>query len=137
MLIEEQVPETTIKDEVLTQSETERTVVVHCSFSALISTGIRIWSSTYLVDRLSGSKSKLLHALNISFQPEFTIVKHGTTARFTLIFAALPKTCEVFNLIEEAPEPYVFEVFNIKRNLSDVYEVAIINPFINSNNINN
>jgi len=47
----------------------------------------------------------------------------GTTVRFTLIFSSLPKTCEVFDLIEEVPSG--FEVYDIKRNSSDVYNVTI------------
>ncbi len=117
-----------IKDELLTQFEEQEMVIVHCSFSAIIDIGIRIWSSTFLVDRISGSKSKLLHALNIPFAPIWNLVQAGTTVRFTLIFSALPKTCEVFDLIEEIPDSFGFEIFGINRNFSDVYNVTIA-PF--------
>jgi hypothetical protein len=114
-----------IKDELLTQFEEQGMVIVHCSFTAILSFGIRIWSSTFLIDRLSGTKCKLLHALNITFAPVWMPVESGTKVRFTLIFSTLPRTCEQFDLIEEIPEAGGFEIFGIKRNPSDVYNVII------------
>jgi hypothetical protein len=114
-----------IKEDLLTQFEEKGMVIVHCSFSDIVDRGIRIWSSTFLVDRISGEKSKLLHALNISFAPEWTIAKAGTTMRFTLIFSSLPATCKTFDLIEDAPNLFGFEIYGIKRNPSDIYTVTI------------
>ncbi|MCX6250187.1 MAG: hypothetical protein NTX61_05485 [Bacteroidetes bacterium] len=114
-----------IKAELLNQVEEQGTVIVHCSFSAPIDISIRIWNSTFLVDRVSGSKSQLLHALNISYAPHWELVKAGTTKRFILIFSSLPKTCEVFDFIEEVPDSFGFEIYGIKRNSSDVYNVSI------------
>ena len=116
-----------INNEILSQVETEGTVIVHCSFTAIISTGIRIWHSTFLVDKVSGRKSKLLHAINIPFALTILPVKAGTTARFTLIFSALPKTCKVFDLIEiaQVPDFCGFTVYHINRNENDVYNVEI------------
>jgi len=53
-------------------------------------------------------------------------VPAGTTARFTLIFASLPKTCEVFNLYEDIPQDSGFHIKGIRRNKSDVYNVEIV-----------
>jgi hypothetical protein len=116
-----------VNSEILAQVETENTVIVHCSFKAVISTSIRIWSTTFLIDKVSMRKSKLLHAINIPFALTWLPVKSGTTARFTLIFSALPKDCKVFDLIEIAQvrEIMNFTAFNIKRNASDVYNVEI------------
>ena len=114
-----------IKDELLTQFEEQGMVIIHCSFSAPIDIGIRIWSSTFLVDRISGSKSHLLHAENITMAPLWELVKGGTTKRFILIFSSLPQTCEVFDFMEEVPDSFGFEIYGIKRNSSDVYNVNI------------
>jgi hypothetical protein len=116
-----------VNSEILAQVETENTVIVHCSFKAVISTSIRIWSTTFLIDKVSKRKSKLLHAINIPFALAWLSVTSGTTARFTLIFSALPKDCKVFDLIEIAQvhEAMNFTAFNIKRNASDVYNVEI------------
>jgi hypothetical protein len=111
------------------QFEEQGIVIVHCRYSTRLGCGIRIWSSTFLIDRVSGSKSRLLHAFNISFAPVWTIVPPDTSGTFTLIFESLPKRCAVFDLIEEIPEAGGFEVFNIERNGSDVYSVNIDTPF--------
>jgi hypothetical protein len=104
----------------------EAMVIVHCSFSAMEETGIRIWNSTVLIDQESGNRSRLLHALNITMAPVWMLVPGGTTARFTLLFSALPKSCTSFTLYEDIPQPGGFEIMNIQRNKSDVYQVRII-----------
>ena len=114
-----------IKAEILNQVEEQGMVIVHCSFSPQIDIGIRIWNSTFLVDRASGSKSQLLHPLNITVAPQWELVKAGTTKRFILVFSSLPKTCEVFDFIEEVPHSFGFEIYGIKRNSTDVYNVNI------------
>jgi len=121
-----------LKDELLTEMLEEGTVIVHCSFTALFTIGIRIWNSTVLIDKESGSRSRLLHILNIPIAPEWMLVPAGSTARFILIFATLPKTCVVFDLLEDIPESDGFFIQNIKRNKSDVYnEHQVANCQIN------
>ena len=101
-------------------------VYVHCyynnSYEEML---IRIWRTTFLVDKSSGSKSKLIHAENISFAPTWTKIPDGSTYSFLLIFEGLPKTCQQFDLIEEIPQPGGFEVRNISRNESDIYHIDI------------
>ena len=115
-----------LKAELLAQIQEESMVVVHCSYTADFEVGIRIWNSTVLIDQQSGTRSRLLHAFNITIAPIWMLVEAGTKARFTLIFSALPKTCELFTLYEDIPEEGGFEVKNIKRNESDVYHVSIV-----------
>jgi hypothetical protein len=112
-------------EELMSQSQEEAMVIVHCSFNAVEETGIRIWSSTFLIDQESGTRSRLLHALNITMAPMWMLVPGGTTARFTLLFSALPKSCSSFTLFEDIPQPGGFEIRNIKRNKSDVYNIRI------------
>jgi len=115
-----------LKDEILSQIQEEGTVIVHCSYTAVFEGGIRIWTSTVLIDLQSGSRSRMLHAENITIAPVWMDLPVGDTARFTLIFAPLPKTCENFDLYEDIPQSGRFHVKNIKRNKSDVYHVTII-----------
>ena len=115
-----------LKEEILGQIREEGVVIVHCTYSAEISGSIRIWKSTYLIDKTSGDRSTMHHAENISIAPEWTYVPEGRTYRFTLIFAPLPKSCEFFDLLEDIPQAGGFFIQNIKRNKSDVYNVAII-----------
>jgi hypothetical protein len=101
-------------------------VYVHCHFQnewqdALI----RIWKTTFLVDRTSGTKSPLIHAENISLAPIWTMIADQQIHTFLLIFEALPKTCKVFDLVEEIPQPGGFHVVDIHRNPSDVYHIDL------------
>ena len=114
-----------LKDELLSEMLEAGMVIVHCSFFANFEIGIRIWNSTVLIDKESGNRSRMLHAENITIAPEWMLVPGGSTARFTLIFAPLPKTCEFFDLLEDIPEAGGFFIQNIKRNKSDVYHVKI------------
>ena len=101
-------------------------VYVHCHFhndwqDALI----RIWKTTFLIDRVSGSRSKLIHVENISFAPVWTMIADQRTHTFLLIFEALPKSCKLFDLVEEISQPGGFHVENIHRNPTDVYHIDL------------
>lgn len=120
--------------EVATNVETERTlllenesqVTIHCTvrddspFAA-----IRVWRTTFLVDQASGHKSQLLHAEGIVFQPQWQAMPISGVARFTLIFAGLPKSCKRFNFEEIIPESGAWKVNNIQRNSMDVYRIEL------------
>ena len=117
-------PEVSTQTGVDVQQESH--VYVHCYFN---NTGsemlIRIWKTTFLVDRDSGSRSKLVHAENISYAPEWTLVPDKKLFRFLLIFDALPRTCASFDLIEDIPQAGGFHIEGIMRNKTDVYHVDI------------
>jgi len=57
--------------------------------------------------------------------PVWTAIPDGKTFSFLLIFGSLPKSCRVFDLVEEIEQPGGFEVRNIARNESDVYHVEL------------
>jgi hypothetical protein len=114
-----------LMEELLSQIQEEPMVIVHCSFTAEITMNIRIWNSTFLIDHLSGSRGRLLHAENITIAPVWMEVPARANIMFTLIFAPLPKSCEVFDLYEDIPEDGGFHIKGIKRNRSDVYNVKI------------
>lgn len=101
-------------------------VYVHCTFdNAWKDALIRIWKTTFLVDKGSRAKSSLIHAENISIAPLWTIIPDNSVHNFILIFSALPKSCKQFDLIEEIPQPGGFVIKNIQRNGSDVYHVTL------------
>jgi hypothetical protein len=101
-------------------------VYVHCYFDNSYEEAlIRIWKTTFLIDLVSGAKSSLVHAENISIAPLWTIIPDNRVHTFILIFSALPKTCKVFDLVEEIPQPGGFHVRNIQRNGTDVYHVTM------------
>ena len=66
------------------------------------------------------SRSRLLHTENITIAPVWMNVQGGSTARFALIFAPLPKSCESFDLFEAIPQSGGFQIKDIRRNKSDV-----------------
>ncbi len=117
-----------VAEDLKSQLETEKQVIVHCCFPATFMLGylIRIWPSTFLVDEVLKYKSTLIHHENISLFPYWTEVHPTKDYWFTLVFSGLPKECKSFSLIEEIPEDGGFSVRNIQRNSTDVYRVKII-----------
>ncbi len=101
-------------------------IYVHCHFD---NDGeemlIRIWRTTFLIDRSSSARSELVHAENISYAPQWTMVPENQPFNFLLIFARLPKSCAQFDLVEEIAQPGGFFVRDIRRNESDVYHVEL------------
>jgi hypothetical protein len=101
-------------------------VYVHCNIDSDVKDMlIRIWKTTFLVDRNSGVRAKLLHAENVSLAPLWTMVPDGRQFNFLLIFSSLPKSCTQFDLIEEVPTSGGFHIANIQRNMRDVYHINV------------
>jgi hypothetical protein len=101
-------------------------VYVHCYFrNPFKDMLIRIWRTTVLIDKGSGSRSKLVHVENISLAPVWTQIPDGVTFNFLLIFNALPKSCAQFDLLEDIPQPGGFFVEGIVRNQTDVYHIDL------------
>jgi len=87
---------------------------------------IRIWKTTFLIDRVSGAKAGLIHAENITLAPLWTMIPGGSPYRFLLIFSSLPKSCIQFDFVEEISQPGGFFFTNISRNERDVYHITIL-----------
>lgn len=105
---------------------TDSYVYVHCHYhNPYDEMFIRIWRSTFLIDRVSGTRAKLVHAENISYAPVWTYIPGKQLYTFLLIFSALPKDCKVFDLMEDIPQAGGFFVSGISRNEQDVYHVTI------------
>lgn len=102
-------------------------VYVHCHFNNRWQDMlIRIWRTTFLIDRGSSTRSQLIHAENITYAPQWTLIPDKQPFSFLLIFTGLPKSCQRFDLVEEISEPGGFFVKNIQRKESDVYHVDIV-----------
>lgn len=101
-------------------------VYIHCHFKNTIDEMlIRIWRTTFLIGKEDVTRSQLIHAENISYAPQWTIIPGKATFTFLLIFGGLSKSCRVFDLVEEIAQPGGFHVVNIKRNETDVYHIDI------------
>lgn len=102
-------------------------VYVHCHFNNQWQDMlIRIWKTTFLVDASTATKSGLIHAENISYAPQWTLIPDMQPYTFLLIFSGLPNSCKTFDLIEQIAEPGGFHVRNIIRNETDVYHVDLV-----------
>lgn len=101
--------------------ETEKQTIVHCRYNP--DAAVRIWPSTFLIEKESGRRVKLITIFNISFAPDWTYGKANN--KFTLVFEGLSKGCTMFDLVEIIPLPDPFVVKNIARNESDVYNLTI------------
>ena len=101
-------------------------VYVHCHFENTAEDMlIRIWSTTFLVDRDSTTRLQLVHAENISYAPQWTMIPKKGDFTFLLIFGCLPKGCLLFDMVEEIAQPGGFHIKNIKRNETDVYHIDL------------
>ncbi|MBA3663270.1 MAG: hypothetical protein H0W61_03555 [Bacteroidetes bacterium] len=112
--------ETEEKIEVKILESEERQTIVHCTCEEIYA--YRVWPTTFLIERGTGKRAKLITAYNISFAPQWTI---NDGKGFTLIFEGLSKGCDSFDLKEIIPQEGGFEVNNISRNRTDVYHVDL------------
>ena len=110
---------TEVEEKVEKLISAERQTIVHCSCGETYA--YRVWPSTFLIERGTGHKAKLITAFNISFAPQWTL---NDGKGFTLIFEGLSKECAVFDLKEIIPQEGGFEAVSIIRNNSDVYNVV-------------
>ncbi|HAV02229.1 MAG TPA: hypothetical protein DCW95_03350 [Chryseobacterium sp.] len=110
------------------QTLQEKQVIVHCKVknASMEDLLIRIWPTTFLVDRVSGHRSKLVHHEHITLYPYWTLLPGGVGYTFTLIFSGLPDSCTSFDLLEDIPQEGGFFVPAITRNNTDIYNVDLI-----------
>ena len=109
------------------QFEQEKQVIVHCCFQNNYTLGnlVRIWPSTFLEDKFTGYRSKLIFWENIAVFPYWTDIPPVKEYCFTLVFSGLPKECKVFDFVEEVTHGSGFLVTDIERNESDVYTLKL------------
>lgn len=110
---------TEVKIDVKVLEAEERQTIVHCTCGE--DYAYRIWPSTFLIEHSTAKRAKLITAFNISFAPQWTL---NDGRGFTLIFEGLSKGCVSFDLKEVIPQDGGFEVKDIQRNHTDVYQVS-------------
>lgn len=109
----------------LTHVDEQGQITVHCTLRSEWSDMVRIWPTTYLVCTNTGHRSRLLHAEGISYAPLWQPMLPGSTLHFTLVFEPLPKHCNLFDLVEDIPDPGGFHCPSILRNAMDLYHVEL------------
>ena len=101
-------------------------VRVHCHIPP--SDDIGPWwiqRTTWLVDRHSNHRSRLLHSEGMPHPPA---AREGTAFRevgFLLLFEPLPACCVLFDLVEETPDDFPFHAMGLVRNDQDIYRVIL------------
>jgi hypothetical protein len=100
-------------------------VVVHVRVPAYTAEMVRVWQSTFLLDRDSNHTSRLLSFEKISLYPHWTRLDYTKPYVFTLVFEGLPKAVRSFDLAEIIPDPNGFRIEAIARRPGDVYEVDV------------
>ena len=100
-------------------------VVVHVRVPPYTAELIRIWQSTFLLDRASRHASALVSCEHVSLYPHWTALDYTKPHVFTLVFEPLPKSVRSFDLAEVIPEPNGFRIDGIARRPGDVYEVEL------------
>jgi hypothetical protein len=116
-----------VKDLIKTENQEEKQVIIHCSLDGQYATSIRIWPTTYLFDRDSTHRSKLISNFNIPLAPTWKHITGDKPVEFTLIFSALPAGCSVFNMIEVLPYSGfgAFSALSVNRNRTDIYRIIL------------
>ncbi len=120
-------PQVEIDDAVkeLLDQKTEECTIVHCRYFIDEPTGVRIWPSTFLIED-TGRRHKLIKNFNISIMPQWTFhLVENEFIRFTLVFEALTRSCQYFQLLEDIPQPYGFSSKKVLKNSSGVYTVEV------------
>lgn len=107
--------------------EEEKQVFVHCRCESRGNENdkVRISKATYLTDKDSEGRSNLLFAFNISYYPIWDFIPLNGPKKFTLVFAPLPKSCKIFDLIEVTEDFGAFVSYGIPRNKEDVYHINL------------
>ena len=116
--------ETAVKSDVKFDVQEESQVIVHCHYQGPDElTMIRVWKTIILAPHNSEVKCALLHSEGIVMYPGWMGVEPNQRISFSLIFSGLPRNCVTFDLLEIIPEAGGFEVRNIPRNKTDIYQV--------------
>ena len=101
-------------------------VIVHCKLSSSSEGNVaRISPSTYLIDRKSNNRSRLIYVEGITIFPFWTEVPTSATLYFTLVLSPLLKSCLIFDFLEQISESGGFHVADILRNSTDVYHIDL------------
>ena len=99
----------------------EQQTILHCFAPGDQKIGIS--SSSVLICRDMGERSKLLFSFGIPLYPKYS---EGTNQCFTLVFEALPTECELFHFSEKPDEAGGFHLSCITRTPDDIYWLPFI-----------
>ena len=110
--------------------ELESQTIIHCMIKAceILQQGgwANISPNTYLINRQSDERLKLIYTENIPQAPHRHFFRHSNDCLyFTLVFQKLPETWTTFCLYEETALGDGFFVGEVPKNKSGVYRIRI------------
>ncbi len=122
------IPITIRKEITKTSPEEVKRTIIKCRYYAkqYYKDGgwCRINRQTFLMNPF-GEKIQITDAFNIPYSPEYKMMGSiHAKLDFILYFPPIPKTWDIFNLIEDSDKA-PFLIWDIERNDSGVYHVAI------------
>jgi hypothetical protein len=112
------------------QLAVESQTIIHCKIKAFEMFQHCGWANispnTYLINRLSNERLKLIYAENIPHAPHRHFFRHpNDTLYFTLLFQKIPETWTTFCLYEETAMGDGFFVGEVPKNKSGIYRIRI------------
>ena len=113
-----------------TQFSVESQTIIHCKIKAyeFVPNGgwANISPNTYLINRQSNDRLKLIYAENIPYAPHRYFFRNSNDClNFTLLFQKIPETWQTFCLYEETNLGDGFFVAEVPKNKSGVYQIRI------------
>lgn len=112
-------------EDIKSQTDKEKQVIVHCYFKVpFMCSSIRIRHETYLKSKDGSFISSLITAFNIAIYPDWSFVRSGTLAEFTLYFSGFDENHKIFTVYEDVGENG-FRSPPILKNDSDVYSTEL------------
>jgi hypothetical protein len=119
-----------LKQIMLSALELESQTTLHCKIRGTEIYQHGGWANinpnTFLINRHSNERLKLIHAENIPYTPHRYFFRHPNDfLYFTLLFQKIPETWADFCLYEETPFGDGFFVGEVPKNKSGIYRIRI------------
>ncbi|MFW5804792.1 MAG: hypothetical protein ACOCWG_06135 [bacterium] len=114
-------------EDIKEQTDKEKQVIVHCYFIVpFMCSSIRIRHETYLKSKDGSFISSLITAIKIAIYPDWSFVRSGMLAEFTLCFSGFSDDSDnrTFTVFEDVGE-HGFRSPPILKNDSDVYTTEL------------
>ncbi len=112
------------------QFSAESQTIIHCKIKAYVIAPYGGWANispnTYLINRQSNERLKLIYSENIPYAPHRHFFRNTHDCLiFTLVFQKIPETWTSFCLYEEADFGDGFYVGEVPKNKSGVYRIRV------------
>ena len=113
-----------------TLTEQKKYTLLYCSYTTspkyCAGWWVNIYCSSFVVNRLTGEKIKMVQAINIPYAPQKHYLRFfGNYLDFILVFPEIPKNWIKFDFIENYGKNVGFTSKKIIRNNTGIYNVVL------------